>query len=219
MANAVHRLLGPPLKLGPGHPRADGGKTGSAAATAAPGWTWRTHHHRPGKPATVAAQIIWTLARSGRQGSLPVNVDGAPLDDRFVDGWEDHRRRRDRPQGPSTGRRAGVRALIGGSMVALDGQRSPGARVVRVHAPISRPPAVPDGPRCGAVVGPPNAGASLWIGPNGGAVRCHRRPHPVPSVVGARRRGLGGGRRQQRGSVIRERPPASRPASRWTLRP
>ena len=67
------------------------------------------------------------------------------------------------------GAAAGVHALMGGSMVALDGQQSVkvpgsfGALTDQRSAAFSR-----SGRDVASVAGPPNGGASLWIGPNGG---------------------------------------------------
>jgi hypothetical protein len=126
----------------------------------------------PASRLLVAAQLIWTLARSDVKGPYLINVDGAPLDDRFVDGWKTTDVAATDP-GAVDGAPAGVHALVDGSMVALDGQRATkvsgsfGTMADQRAASFSR-----SGRDVAAVVGAPNEGASLWIGPNGGqAVR------------------------------------------------
>ena len=87
MANAVRNLLGPPLKLRGPVTRADGGKTGVGRGYG--GARVDLENLTTTDPASrllVAAQLIWTLARSDVKGPYLINVDGAPLDDRFVDG-------------------------------------------------------------------------------------------------------------------------------------
>lgn len=173
MANAVRNLLGPPLKLRGPVTRADGGKTGVGRGYG--GARIDLENLTTTDPASrllVAAQLIWTLARSDVKGPYLINVDGAPLDDRFVDGWKTTDVAATDP-GAVDGAPAGVHALIDGSMVALDGQSSRkvngsfGTMPDQRAASFSR-----SGRDVAAVVGPPNAGASLWIGPNGGqAVR------------------------------------------------
>lgn len=173
MADAVRNLLGPPLKLRGPVTRADGGKTGVGRGYG--GARVDLENLTTTDPASrllVAAQLIWTLARSDIKGPYLINVDGAPLDDRFVDGWKTTDVAATDP-GAVDGVPAGVHALVGGSMVALDGQRaikvngSFGTMTDQRAASISR-----SGRDVAAVVGPPNQGASLWIGPNGGeAVR------------------------------------------------
>ena len=173
MANAVRNLLGPPLKLRGPVARADGGKTGVGRGYG--GARVDLENLTTTDPASrllVAAQLIWTLARSDVKGPYLINVDGAPLDDRFVDGWKTTDVAATDP-GAVDGAPAGVHALMDGAMVALDGQRATkvsgsfGTMADQRAASFSR-----SGRDVAAVVGAPNAGASLWIGPNGGqAVR------------------------------------------------
>lgn len=173
MANAVRNLLGAPLKLRGPVTRADGGKTGVGRGYG--GARVDLENLTTTDPASrllVAAQLIWTLARSDIKGPYLINVDGAPLDDRFVDGWKTTDVAATDP-GAVDGAPAGVHALMGGAMVALDGQRATkvtgsfGIMTDQRAASFSR-----SGRDVASVVGPPDAGASLWIGPNGGqAVR------------------------------------------------
>ena len=169
MAKAVRNLLGPPLKLRGPVTRADGGKTGvgrgyGGARVDVENLTTTD----PSSRLLVAAQLVWTLARSDVKGPYLINVDGAPLDDRFVDGWKTTDVAATDP-GAVDGASAGVHALMGGSMVALDGQRSArvpgsfGTMTDQRAATFSR-----SGRDVASVVGPPDAGASLWMGPNGG---------------------------------------------------
>ena len=169
MAKAVRNLLGPPLKLRGPVTRADGGKTGvgrgyGGARVDLENLTTTD----PNSRLLVAAQLVWTLARSDVKGPYLINVDGAPLDDRFVDGWKTTDVAATDP-GAVDGASAGVHALMGGSMVALDGQRS--ARVPGSFGTMTNQRAATfsrSGRDVASVVGPPDAGASLWMGPNGG---------------------------------------------------
>ena len=173
MAKAVRNLLGPPVKLRGPVTRADGGKTGVGRGYG--GARVDLENLTTTDPASrllLAAQIIWTLARSDVTGPYLINVDGAPLDDRFVDGWKTTDVAATDP-GAVDGASAGVHALIGGSIMGLDGQRSVkvpgsfGAMTDQRAAAFSR-----SGRDIASVAGPPDGGASLWIGPNGGqAVR------------------------------------------------
>ena len=171
MAKAVRNLLGPPLKLRGPVTRADGGKTGvgrgyGGARIDLEGLATTDPQSRQ----LLAAQLIWTLARNDIKGPYMINVDGAPLDDRFVDGWKATDVAATDP-GAADGATAGVHALMGGTMVALDGQGSAkvagsfGAMGELQSAAFSR-----KGTDIAAVVKPsaPDAGASLWIGPSGG---------------------------------------------------
>ncbi len=168
MAKAVRNLLGPPLKLRGPVTRADGGKTGVGRGYG--GARVDLENLTTTDPASrllAAAQLIWTWARSDVKGPYLINVDGAPLDDRFVDGWKTTDVAATDP-GAVDGAAAGVHALIGGTMMALDGQRSvkmPGAFGTMTDqraATFSR-----SGRDVAAVVAPKDAGASLWIGPSG----------------------------------------------------
>ena len=169
MAKTVLNLLGPPLKMRGPVTRADGGKTGvgrgyGGARIDLENLTTTD----PSSRLLLAAQLIWTLARSDIKGPYLINADGAPLDDRFVDGWKTTDVAAADP-GAVDGAAAGVHALMGGSMVALDGQQSVkvpgsfGALTDQRSAAFSR-----SGRDVASVAGPPNGGASLWIGPNGG---------------------------------------------------
>ena len=104
--------------------RADGGKTGigrgyGGARVDLENLTTTDPHSRQ----LVAAQIIWTLARADIKGPYVINADGAALDDRFDDGWNTTDVAATDP-GAVDGASAGVHALMGGSMVSLDGQRA-----------------------------------------------------------------------------------------------
>ncbi|MCW1958594.1 MAG: MtrAB system accessory lipoprotein LpqB [Mycobacterium sp.] len=169
MSKAVRNLLGPPLKLRGPVTRADGGKTGVGRGYG--GARVDLENLTTTDPASrllLAAQLIWTLARSDLSGPYMISVDGAPLDDRFVDGWKTTDVAATDP-GAVDGASAGVHALMGGSMMALDGQRavkmpgSFGTMTDQRAATLSR-----SGADVASVIVPPGAGASLWIGPGGG---------------------------------------------------
>jgi Lipoprotein LpqB beta-propeller domain len=120
----------------------------------------------------LAAQIIWTLARADIRGPYVINADGAPLDDRFADGWTTSDVAATDP-GVADGAGAGLHALVNGSLVGLDGQRSttvPGAfgrMGDQTGAALSR-----SGRQVASVVtlhrGAPDMAESLWIGDLGG---------------------------------------------------
>jgi hypothetical protein len=122
----------------------------------------------PNSRLLLAAQLVWTLARSDVKGPYLINADGAPLDDRFVEGWKATDVAATDP-GAVDGVSAGVHALIGGAIVVLDGQSATkvpgsfGTMTEQRAATFSR-----SGRDIASVSGPPNGGASLWIGPNGG---------------------------------------------------
>lgn len=169
MAKAVRNLLGPPLKMRGPVTRADGGKTGvgrgyGGARIDLENLTTTD----PNSRLLLAAQLVWTLARSDVKGPYLINADGAPLDDRFVEGWKTTDVAATDP-GAVDGVSAGVHALIGGAIVVLDGQSAtkvPGAFGTMTDqraATFSR-----SGRDIASVSGPPNAGAALWMGPNGG---------------------------------------------------
>ena len=176
MANTVRNMLGPPLRLRGPVTRADGGKTGVgrgyAGARIDLGNLSTTDPH---SRQLLAAQIIWTLARSDIKGPYVIDSDGAALDDRFADGWQTTDVAATDP-GAADGASAGLHALVGGSLMFLDGQNSarvPGAFgqiAGQSSAALSR-----DGHEVASVVtlrpGAPDAAASLWIGSEGqGAV-------------------------------------------------
>ncbi len=88
MARTVRNLLAAPLRLRGPVTRADGGKTGvgrgyGGARIELENLSTTDPHTRQ----LLAAQIIWTLSRAGINGPYVINADGAPLDDRFADGW------------------------------------------------------------------------------------------------------------------------------------
>ena len=169
MANAVRNLLGPPLKLLGPVTRADGGKTGigrgyGGARIDLEGLTTTD----PASRTLVAAQLIWTLARADIKGPYVINSDGAPLDDRFADGWKTTDVAATDP-GAADGATAGVHALMGGSLVTLDGLRSVkvsgsfGSMTDQRAAAFSR-----TGRDVATVSKAGDGGSALWIGPNGG---------------------------------------------------
>lgn len=173
MERSVRNLLDPPLKLRGPVTRADGGKTGvgrgyGGARIDLENLSASDPHSRQ----LLAAQLIWTLSRAGVAGPYVINVDGAPLDDRFADGWETSDVAATDP-GAAPGAAAGLHALVNGSLVSLDGQRAPrvpgafGQAPHQVSASVSR-----NGQDAASVVAPPGApdpAATLWIGPLGGS--------------------------------------------------
>ncbi|MGV0791625.1 MtrAB system accessory lipoprotein LpqB [Mycolicibacterium sp. XJ1819] len=173
MADTVRNLLGPPLKLRGPVTRADGGKMGvgrgyGGARVDLDNLSTTDPHSRQ----LLAAQIIWTLNRAGVSGPYVINADGTALDDRFADGWETSDVAVTDP-GAVSGAAAGLHALVGGSLVALDGQRAPpvpgafGAMPGQSAATVSR-----SGQEVASVVtvraGAPDMASSLWVGPLGG---------------------------------------------------
>ena len=173
MAKAVRNLLGAPLKLRGPVTRADGGKTGIGRGYGGARIDLESLTITdPSSRLLLAAQLIWTLARADITGPYLINVDGTALDDRFVDGWKTTDVAATDP-GAADGASAGVHALIAGSLVTLDGQGSAkvpgsfGTMGEQRAAAFSR-----NGRDVASVVATPDAGDSLWIGPNGGqAVR------------------------------------------------
>jgi hypothetical protein len=174
MAKSVRNLLGPPLRLRGPVTRADGGKTGvgrgyGGARVDLENLSTTDPHSRQ----LLAAQLIWTLTRAGINGPYVINADGAALDDRFIDGWETSDVAATDP-GAASGAAAGLHALVGGSLVALDGQRAPrvpgsfGQAANQISAAVSR-----TGQEAASVVtvrtGAPDEGSELWVGPLGGA--------------------------------------------------
>ncbi|MBV9321164.1 MAG: MtrAB system accessory protein LpqB [Mycobacterium sp.] len=174
MANAVRNLLGPPLRLRGPVTRADGGKSGvgrgyGGARIDLQNLSTTDPHSRQ----LLAAQIIWTLARADIKGPYVIKTDGAALDDRIADGWTTSDVAATDP-GVADGAGAGVHALVGGSLAALNGQHFtvvPGAfgqMPEQSAAALSR-----SGQRVASVVtqrpGAPDMAASLWIGDLGGA--------------------------------------------------
>jgi hypothetical protein len=173
MANTVRNLLGPPLKLRGPVTRADGGKTGvgrgyGGARVDLENLATTDPHSRQ----LLAAQIIWTMSRAGVNGPYVINADGAALDDRFADGWQTSDVAATDP-GAASGAAAGLHALIGGSLVSLNGQRAPrvpgsfGQMPDQTAAAVSR-----TGQELASIVtlrrGAPDMASSLWVGPLGG---------------------------------------------------
>ena len=172
MDNTVRNLLGPLRLRGP-VTRADGGKTGvgrgyGGARIELENLSTTDPHSRQ----LLAAQLIWTLNRAGVNGPYVINADGAALDDRFADGWNSSDVAATDP-GADPGAAAGLHALIGGSLVSLDGQRAPrvagafGQLPDQTSATLSR-----SGQEVASVValrpGAPDMASSLWVGPIGG---------------------------------------------------
>ncbi|MBV8964677.1 MAG: GerMN domain-containing protein, partial [Mycobacteriaceae bacterium] len=173
MTNSVRNMLASPLRLRGPVTRADGGKTGigkgyGGARVELEGLSTTDPHSRQ----LVAAQIIWTLARADISGPYVIDADGAALDDRFANGWEATDVASTDP-GADDGAAAGLHALIGGSLVSVDGENAPrmpgsfGQMPDQKLATLSR-----TGRDVASVValrgGQPDAAASLWIGPSGG---------------------------------------------------
>jgi hypothetical protein len=177
MNSTVRNLLGPPLRLRGPVTRADGGKTGvgrgyGGARIDLENLSTTDPHSRQ----LLAAQIIWTLARAGINGPYVINADGAALDDRFADGWNTSDVAATDP-GAADGAAAGLHALVGGSLVSLDGQRSSrvagsfGQTPNQTAAAVSR-----TGQEVASIVtlrpGAPDMASSLWVGPlNGNATQ------------------------------------------------
>lgn len=168
LGNAVRNLAAAPLRLRGPVTRADGGKTGvgrgyGGARVELEGLSTTDPHSRT----LLAAQIIWTLARSDIKGPYVINTDGAALDDRFAGGWQATDVAATDP-GAADGASAGVHALVDGSLVFLDGQRvSPvpgvfGAMAEQKSAALSR-----DGRGIASVVVRDAGEAELWIGTSG----------------------------------------------------
>jgi Lipoprotein LpqB beta-propeller domain/Sporulation and spore germination len=173
MANTVRNLLSSPLRLRGPVTRADGGKTGvgrgyGGARIELENLSTTDPHSRQ----LLAAQIIWTLNRAGVNGPYVINADGAALDDRFAEGWNTSDVAATDP-GADPGAAAGLHALIGGSLVSLDGQKAPrvggmfGQMPGQTAATLSR-----SGQEVASVVtlrpGAPDMASSLWVGPIGG---------------------------------------------------
>ncbi|MCW2689259.1 MAG: sporulation/spore germination protein, partial [Mycobacterium sp.] len=174
MDNAVRSLLGPPLTLRGPVTRADGGKTGigrgyGGARVDLGNLATTDAHSRQ----LLAAQLIWTLSRAGIKGPYVINADGAALDDRFAQGWETSDVAATDP-GAADGAAAGVHALMGGSLVSLDGQRAAKVPGSFGQMPDQRAAALSrTGHEVASVVtlraGAPDMASSLWVGENGGA--------------------------------------------------
>ena len=173
MANTVRNLLAAPMRLRSPVTRADGGKTGvgrgyGGARIDLENLSTTDPHSRQ----LLAAQIIWTLSRAGINGPYVINADGAALDDRFAAGWSTTDVAATDP-GADPGAAAGLHALIGGSLVSLDGDKAPrvqgafGQMPDQTAASLSR-----SGQEVASVVtlrpGAPDMASSLWVGPVGG---------------------------------------------------
>ncbi|GJF11843.1 lipoprotein LpqB [Mycolicibacterium cyprinidarum] len=173
MIKTVRNLLEPPLKLRGPVTRADGGKTGvgrgyGGARIDLDNLSTTDPHSRQ----LLAAQLIWTLSRAGINGPYVINADGAALDDRFAEGWTTADVAATDP-GAADGAAAGLHALVGGSLVRLDGQRSQrvagafGQTPGQTAAALSR-----TGQMVASIVtlhpGAPDMESSLWVGPLGG---------------------------------------------------
>ena len=134
MAHTVRNLLAPPLRLRGPVTRADGGKTGigrgyGGARVDLEKLSTTDPHSRQ----LLAAQIIWTLARADIRGPYVINADGAPLDDRFADGWTTSDVAATDP-GVADGAGAGLHALVNGSLVGAGrAARHQRARSLRAH--------------------------------------------------------------------------------------
>ncbi len=167
MANTVRNLLGPPLKLRGPVTRADGGKMGVGRGYGGARIDLENLSTTdPHSGNCLRHRLIWTLARAGINGPYVINADGAALDDRFADGWNTSDVAATDP-GAADGAAAGLHALMGGSLVSLDGQRATrGGRLVR-------PDAQPDGG--GRVAHRPGGGVDRDAAP-----RCAR--HGVVAV-------------------------------------
>src|SRR5574337_1478879 len=173
MVDGVRNLLGPPLRLLGPVTRADGGKSGVGRGYGGAKIDLDSLLTTdPNSRQLLAAQLIWTLARADIKGPYVIDADGAALDDRFAGGWTTSDVAATDP-GADDGAGVGLHALVGGSLLALDGQHAnhvPGAfgrAGDQRAAALSR-----SGRRAASVVvsrpGAPDAAASLWIGDLGG---------------------------------------------------
>lgn len=172
LASSVRNMLASPARLRGPVTRADGGTSGIGRGYGGARIELENLQSLdPQSRALLAAQIIWTLARADIKGPYVINADGLPLDDRFADGWETSDVAATDP-GVADGAAAGLHALVGGSLMFLDGQRSarvPGAfgsMPDQSSAALSR-----DGHGVASVVtvraGAPDMAVSLWIGSGG----------------------------------------------------
>ncbi|BBZ05562.1 lipoprotein LpqB [Mycolicibacterium chitae] len=172
IANSVRNMLGSPLQLRGPITRADGGKTGIGRGYGGARIELENlPSSDPQSRALLAAQIIWTLARADIRGPYVINVDGLPLDDRFADGWETSDVAATDP-GAAAGASAGLHALVGGSLMFLDGPSGTrvdgafGAMPDQRSAALSR-----DGNGVASVVAvrvnTPEVASTLWIDNNG----------------------------------------------------
>ncbi|ODR11238.1 hypothetical protein BHQ15_03845 [Mycolicibacillus koreensis] len=174
LASSVRNLLGAPLRLNGPVTRADGGSVGVGRGYGGARIELQGLPTSDPKSAKlVAAQLIWTLARADIKGPYVIDADGAALDERFADGWTTGDVAATDP-GAADGAAAGLHALVGGSLAAVDGQHFTkvpgpfGATPDQTGAALSR-----DGRRAASVVtlraGSPESAATLWIGELGAA--------------------------------------------------
>ncbi|MGV0837549.1 MtrAB system accessory lipoprotein LpqB [Mycolicibacterium thermoresistibile] len=174
MANTVRNLLEPPLRLRGPVTRADGGRTGVGRGYGGARIDLENLSTTdPQSRQLLAAQIIWTLARAGINGPYVINADGAALDDRFAEGWQTSDVAATDP-GAVDGAAAGLHALVGGRLMAVDGQQASPVPGAFGHSPNQTAAALSrNGQRAASVVterpGAPDMAASLWVGPLGGA--------------------------------------------------
>lgn len=169
MDNTVRNLLAAPLRLRGPVTRADGGKTGvgrgyGGARVDLENLSTTDPHSRQ----LLAAQVIWTLSRAGVNGPYVINADGAALDDRFAQGWSTSDVAATDP-GADPGAAAGLHALVGGSLVSLDGERAPRVPGSFGQIPDQKAAALSrSGQEVASVVtlrpGAPDMVSSLWVG-------------------------------------------------------
>lgn len=168
----VRNMLAAPVRLRGPVTRADGGKSGIGRGYAGARIELENLQDLdPQSRSLLAAQLIWTLARADIRGPYVINADGLPLDERFADGWETTDVAATDP-GAVSGASAGLHALVGGSLMVLDGQgatRVPGAfgsMPDQRAAALSR-----DGRGVASVVtlrpGAPDMESALWMGAAG----------------------------------------------------
>ncbi|MEO6795275.1 MAG: MtrAB system accessory lipoprotein LpqB [Mycobacterium sp.] len=168
----VRNLLAAPLRLRGPVTRADGGKSGVGRGYGGAKIDLDSLSTTdPNTRQLLAAQLIWTLARADIKGPYAIDADGAALDDRFPQGWTTSDVATTDP-GASDGAGAGLHALVGGSLLALNGQqanRIPGAfgrATDQESAALSR-----NGHQVASVVvhpSGPDPVSTLWIGDLGG---------------------------------------------------
>lgn len=172
IANSVRNMLAAPLRLRGPVTRADGGKTGIGRGYGGARIELENlPSSDPQSRALLAAQIIWTLARADVRGPYVINVDGLPLDDRFADGWQTSDVAATDP-GAAVGASAGLHALVGGSLMFLDGQRATRVDGALGELPDQRSAALArDGNGVASVVAvrvdTPEVASTLWIDSNG----------------------------------------------------
>ncbi|MGB3351589.1 MAG: MtrAB system accessory lipoprotein LpqB [Mycobacterium sp.] len=173
MDKTVRNLLAPPLSLRGPVTRADGGRAGVGRGYGGARIDLENLSTTdPQSRQLLAAQIIWTLSRAGINGPYVINADGAALDDRFADGWDTADVAATDP-GAVDGAAAGLHALVGGSMVRLDGQRAPRVAGSFGQIPGQTAAALSRGGQLAASIvterpGAPDMASSLWVGPLGG---------------------------------------------------